>query len=444
VGSVGRFPSGDAFFPIVPPWRRSTGADASPADRIREALIADSRRHSTGTRRWRDQAHFIWQYCLRSPARRVRKLGDKAKADGAPSKLRQFLHVSWVAWRWQVPSKDYYTSRLYRADHARHVSEIIPRRYLKPWMYTYLYSGLDLNRSAPLKNKRQFANVCVRDGLPHIPVLGVFDRRGARWTSKEEVTQDVFMKPSSWSGGRGAAAFRFDAAASGFVDRDGTVHSREEFEARYLELGRSTTYLVTPLVRNHPAIQPISSAALSTVRAITVLNEQGEPELCAAVLRMAVDPDSLVDNGHAGGIAAPIDLHTGELGLAASLHGWKLNDLTHHPASGAPIAGVTLPRWDDLRALVVRAQASFPGRRLVGWDIAITADGPVIVEGNVAPGLDLIQRTQGPLGRSRLGELLAWHVEDRARILDATATATATAAADAGSQAATEGAAAAA
>jgi hypothetical protein len=61
-----------------------------------------------------------------------------------------------------------------------------------------------------------------------------------------------------------------------------------------------------------------------------------------------------------------------------------------------------------------------------------------------APGLDLIQRTQGPLGRSRLGELLAWHVQDRARILDATATATATAAADAGSQAATEGAAAAA
>lgn len=85
-----------------------------------------------------------------------------------------------------------------------------------------------------------------------------------------------------------------------------------------------------------------------------------------------------------------------ELGLAASLHGWKLNDLAHHPTSGSPNADARLPHWDDVRDLVVRSHRSSPGRRVIGWDIAITADGSVIVEGNVAPGLDLIQRTQGP------------------------------------------------
>jgi hypothetical protein len=99
----------------------------------------------------------------------------------------------------------------------------------------------------------------------------------------------------------------------------------------------------------------------------------------------------------------PIDMRTGELGLAASLHGWQLSDLTHHPTSGAPIADVTLSHGNVLRELVLRAQLSIPGRKLIGWGIAITAEGPIIVEGNGATGLELIQRTHGPLGRSRLG-----------------------------------------
>ena len=48
---------------------------------------------------------------------------------------------------------------------------------------------------------------------------------------------------------------------------------------------------------------------------------------------------------------------------------------------------------------------------VVGWDIAILADGPIIVEGNGNPDLDILQRFM-PLGfrEHRFGRLLAHHV----------------------------------
>jgi len=55
------------------------------------------------------------------------------------------------------------------------------------------------------------------------------------------------------------------------------------------------------------------------VRALTCLDEQGRPELIAAVFRMAIGGNRTVDNIHAGGIAAGIDLETGAMSQASDL-----------------------------------------------------------------------------------------------------------------------------
>src|SRR6185369_12906584 len=75
------------------------------------------------------------------------------------------------------------------------------------------------------------------------------------------------------------------------------------------------------------------------------------------------------------------------LGLDPTL-GW----ITRHPDTHAQITGTILPMWEAALSLALRAHRSFADRALVGWDIALTADGPVIVEGNGAPDLDIVQR----------------------------------------------------
>jgi hypothetical protein len=129
---------------------------------------------------------------------------------------------------------------------------------------------------------------------------------------------------------------------------------------------------------------------------------------------MAMGDNHVVDNLHAGGIAAGIDLETGILGPASNLGmeaelGW----LARHPGSGAPICGVRLPHWDEFAAFVINAHRAFADRVLIGWDIAITPDGLVVVEANGAPDLDIMQRPfRRGLMRERLGQLLAFHLRE--------------------------------
>jgi glutathione synthase/RimK-type ligase-like ATP-grasp enzyme len=89
--------------------------------------------------------------------------------------------------------------------------------------------------------------------------------------------------------------------------------------------------------------------------------------------------------------------------------GW----LDTHPDTGAKIVGRKLPLWEETKALAVQAHRAFADRVLVGWDIAIANEGPVVVEGNSSPDLDITQRFGEPVCATRFGELLAWHLKER-------------------------------
>ena len=53
-----------------------------------------------------------------------------------------------------------------------------------------------------------------------------------------------------------------------------------------------------------------------------------------------------------------------------------------HPASGTVFKGYVLPDWNQLKELIFTAAAKVPQLRFIGWDLAHTQDGWVIVEGN--------------------------------------------------------------
>ena len=59
----------------------------------------------------------------------------------------------------------------------------------------------------------------------------------------------------------------------------------------------------------------------------------------------------------------------------------------------------------EVVALAKRCAALFPQTMLVGWDIAISENGPLVIEGNSSPGLTNVQRTHGGVAHT-LGLLL--------------------------------------
>jgi hypothetical protein len=82
-----------------------------------------------------------------------------------------------------------------------------------------------------------------------------------------------------------------------------------------------------------------------------------------------------------------------------------------NPMTGNRIAGARLPCWPELTAMLTKAAGLFPDRIMIGFDVAITDRGPVIIEGNVQSGCDMIQRTHDlPAGIGRMAECYAYHV----------------------------------
>jgi hypothetical protein len=81
-----------------------------------------------------------------------------------------------------------------------------------------------------------------------------------------------------------------------------------------------------------------------------------------------------------------------------------------------------VPQWAEACDLARRAHRAFDDRVVIGWDIGLTADGPVVVEGNSRPDVDILQRmARGGLAEGRLGQLLLHHVSGPSAIAEAPA-----------------------
>jgi hypothetical protein len=108
-----------------------------------------------------------------------------------------------------------------------------------------------------------------------------------------------------------------------------------------------------------------------------------------------------------------VDLATGRLGV---LTGDKISDAldwhSTHPITGARVEGRILPLWSEMRTLAEKAHRACCGRLVVGWDIALTAEGPMVVEGNGLPDVAFLQRVhRSAIGASPLGPLLMFHLD---------------------------------
>ena len=96
---------------------------------------------------------------------------------------------------------------------------------------------------------------------------------------------------------------------------------------------------------------------------------------------------------------APVDPATGRLGPALRQQGRALVPAERHPDSGAVIEGFALPHWEAARALALRAHDAARAVPAFGWDVALTPDGPVLIEGNQWSNPDIAQAPTGrPLG----------------------------------------------
>ena len=338
----------------------------------------------------------------------VKNGGQVARRFGRPIH-RQLVDQLRLYLRAGVLPPWYYIFELHREPHSAFARDFIYRWESKAGVMNLLRE--EGTPRSELNDKAQFERHCRKHQLRAVPVLAVFrDSEVELRAHRRDLETDLFVKPVCGRGGKGAE--RWDYSFGLYRPIDGAWLTRDELFSRLARRSRSVPLLIQPRLVNHEALQQLNNGALSTVRVLTCLNEAGKPELVGAAMRMAIGSNRTVDNLHAGGIACAVDLETGALGPASNIGAdSRLGWLGRHPGTGAEIEGARLPMWDEVRKFAVRAHWAFSDRVIVGWDIAITPDGPVLVEGNGSPDLDIMQRfVRHGLMTARLGILLAFHL----------------------------------
>lgn len=261
---------------------------------------------------------------------------------------------------------------------------------------------LGWSRNCVLVDKRAFYHRLAAAGIPHPKVLAVVaDGRCEQFDLPTD--GPLIAKPSHGEGGRGVTAVPPELAE---------MTDRSAFATALVGLTGTArpVWLVQERIANHAALADYACDALVTARMTTIRNEEGRPELVNAVLRTPSGPGPIIDNMKAGGFIIPLDLAAGRAGTACKGYGGA--DYLVHPVTNAQFDALVLPDWSAAVELVRTAHRDvFYDYALIGWDVAFTPAGPMIVEGNAKPGVLMPQRSgRAGLAQGRYGELLAFNL----------------------------------
>lgn len=192
------------------------------------------------------------------------------------------------------------------------------------------------------------------------------------------VTQCV-IKDTENSHGEGVIVVK----AIDYLDNDCRLHYFNGKSALLSEVLGSHPLIFEGLIKQTAQFAGFNASSVNTVRFMTTLYPNGEAKIVATFIKIG-RAGSCVDNAGSGGnVDVCVDVESGEIKYAIQYDGWrKITDIEKHPDSGTQLNGVVIENWEQIKTDVIRFQQAMPWCKAAGWDIAITDDGPVVIEVN--------------------------------------------------------------
>jgi hypothetical protein len=322
--------------------------------------------------------------------------GKAARSDHGVSQPRQLLELLLLrAGQGRLRADEYYKLRLYRddisfSDKRQYASNsALPRDLFGKWaivandkLLTYSVlsdAGITVPKiHAVCHGLRQYQD---RPTLKTIADVAAYLRGSAPFP--------LIAKPVPGIYSQGVYLLdRFDASTdSVMLDGDG-AQPVEELAARFLSVDEG--YLFQELLRPHEEIRRVISDRLCTLRVIILL-ERGCARLFMAVWKINAGGNVADNYWREGNLLAKLDQESGEILRCMTGLGPRHRAVDRHPRTGDLLAGFRVPMYREAIDLALRASRSFPGVPMQAWDIAITDNGPIPLELNIAGNLFIPQ-----------------------------------------------------
>ena len=310
----------------------------------------------------------------------VRKYGNVEKFYYAYGFDRKSMPLEKCINEYIINEKDFLHKVNYNNDHMRGKPNLVPGRVIIADKFYFFLFLRDFGIPTP-KIYYYF-----RDGV----VFYSLDKENTN-DDKGDVFDydfDGFAKPLG--GQLGDGAFPIKVSNSRIFINDNEEVSKEEL----LQSISKTNYIIQEKIVQHPQMNKLCSTSLNTIRFQTVLTEDNGIIAFGAGVRMGRE-GSHVDNWAKGGIFVGIDMNTGKLLKNGFIKPPFGTVVTQHPDNGLVFEGFEIPFFKEAVEMAKDLHSKFYRIHSVGWDIAITPDGPMFVEGNSLWEISLIQAAHG-------------------------------------------------
>ncbi len=292
---------------------------------------------------------------------------------------------------WAKSTGYYFVCLMYKKDAGR-LEDYLPDGVWKAFIYNspyYKHTRLhpDYKGHHPILNdKKKFKELTIEKGIDAPTYLGsikdgVLTLAGSKseinlndesavkailnqWIEKEEA---IFIKRVD--GMLGMAIYKVDSWES------------------FLEIKfQKKEYLIEGKIKQIKSLDEVNPNCATSLRLVTILKE-GEPFILGSYYRTGIG-DNYIDHTTSGGVMVPYDIFQNKL-TRIGYQGWEFGgkSFTRHPNTGFEFADKPLPYPEKVIALAKRAALAVPDQTFIGWDIAFTEDGPVVMEGNDNPSL---------------------------------------------------------
>lgn len=361
---------------------------------------------------------YIFRF-LRFHISNFRKILRVAKGKGVESVeqrvAKKYICRLWDLFRWKLLHRevltDYYKYGFETKSHSEQDEYLSPSemdqyrekitRILGLSLSEYNFSYLVVTADKYLAN-----NYLNYLGIPCAENLGLINNESVVWREgKVESLESllvgrngaVFVKHISSSCGKGI--FKIDYSKQMMFSEDGLLPVNQ-----LLQIFKKGTWVVQKEVKQHHDLDLINPNVVNCLRINTVLNNF-KPEYSTSFIKLATGK-TVVDNWDKGSLLVGIDYTTGSM---LSKGYYKIDGLDvcyfkTHPDTGMVLKGTVIPYFKEAVDLCLKAHQYYYGTFTIGWDVAITPDGPVIIEVNSTPLIFPLQLLFGGL-RKRVEQL---------------------------------------
>jgi len=334
------------------------------------------------------------------------------KEKDCKSRLRQVVEIINLMLRCQFTPDEYYTYRFFEKnksyrDMLEYMSNYMAVSYFHPNLRDPVWAFL-------LGDKLSFNAFYGYYGFPVTNLLGYYHEDSSFESDSFNLKnprdlenmllikkpETLVIKPAGGSMGRNVNVYRkveYIGSDINFYKVDGsreTISQVVEFARKASGSKYTPGVILEEKLEQHELLSEINRTSINTVRIVTLLDKKDHAGVYLSILRVGRF-GSGVDNASQGGIIVGLNRLSGELGQGSFYSKFNTGLLKKHPDSGIRFKGLKVPYWREIKDLCIQAAELTPFCRTVGWDVAVTPQGPVLVEGNSFWAMDFQAQSGG-------------------------------------------------